>query len=140
MNGHPNLPGDRRLVGWAAAFVAVLAMAPITLFAASAAGRLLQPLPNQPAAAEERIFEWFTALPALGLVGLLIALPLIGMVLAGAVLWRSWRSDAALRADARLAAGLLGRLVRKPPVWLSAGVLLVGTLLGIAAVIHGITG
>jgi hypothetical protein len=53
---------------------------------------------------------------------------------------RTWRSDAALRADARLAAGLLGRLARKPPVWLSAGVLLVGTLLGIAAVVDGITG
>jgi len=71
---------------------------------------------------------------------LLVALPLIGIALAAAVLWRSWRSDAALRADARLAAGLLGRLVRKPLVWLSAGVLLVGTLLGIAAVVHGITG
>ena len=38
------------------------------------------------------------------------------------------------------AAGLLGRLVRKPVVWLSAGVLLVGTLLGIAAVVRGIAG
>jgi hypothetical protein len=140
MNGHNVRPGDRRLVAWAAAFVAVLAMAPITLFAASAAGRLLQPLPNQPAAAEGRIFEWFAALPGASLAVLLVALPLIGMILAGTVLWRSWRSDAALRADARLAAGLLGRLVRKPLVWLSAGVLLVGMVLGIAAVVHGITG
>ncbi len=140
MNGHTVLPGDRRLVAWAAALVAVLAMAPITLFAASAAGRLLQPLPNQPAAAEERVFEWFAALPAASLAVLLVALPLIGMVLAGAVLWRRWRSDVALRADARLAAGLLGRLVHKPLVWTSAGVRLVGTLLGLAAVVHGITG
>jgi hypothetical protein len=140
MNGHHVRPGDRHLVAWVAALVAVLAMAPITLFAASAAGRLLQPLANQPAAAEERIFEWYAALPAASLAVLLVALPLIGMVLAGAVLWRSWRSDAAVRADARLAAGLLGRLVRKPLVWLSAGVLLVGTLLGLAAVVHGVTG
>jgi hypothetical protein len=62
------------------------------------------------------------------------------MVLAGAVLWRNWRSDAALRADGRLAAALVGRLVRKPLVWLSAGVLFVGTLLSVAAIIHGITG
>jgi len=140
MNGHTVQPGERRLVAWAAALVAVLAMTPITLFVASAAGRLLQPSPNQPAAAEEHIFEWFAALPAASLAVLLVALPLIGMALAGAVLWRSWRSDAVLRADARLAAGLVGRLVRKPPVWLSAGVLLVGTLLGIAAVVHGIAG
>jgi uncharacterized membrane protein YedE/YeeE len=140
MNGHTVRPRERHLVAWAAAFVALLAMAPITVFVASAAGRLLQPSPNQPAAAEERIFEWFAALPAASLAVLLVALPLIGMVLAGAVLWRSWRSDATLRADARLAAGLLGRLVRKPLVWLSAGVLLVGTLLGIAAVVHGIAG
>jgi hypothetical protein len=76
-------------------------MGPITLFVASAAGRLLQPLPNQPAAAEERIFEWFAALPAASLAVLLIALPLVGMVLAGVVLWRSWRSDAALRSSGR---------------------------------------
>jgi hypothetical protein len=82
----------------------------------------------------------FAALPAASLAVLLVALPLIGMALAGAVLWRSWRSDAALRADVGLAAGLLGRLVRRPLVWLSAGVLLVGTLLGIAAVVHGIAG
>jgi hypothetical protein len=140
MNGHTARRSERRLVAWAAALVAVLAMAPITLFVASAAGRLLQPLPNQPAAAEERIFDWFVALPAASVAVLLVALPLVGMVLAGAVLWRSWRSDAALRVDAWLAAGLLGRLIRKPLVWLSAGVLLVGTLLGIAAMVHGIAG
>jgi amino acid transporter len=140
MNGHTIRTGERGLVAWAAALVAVLAMAPISLFAASAAGRLLQPLPNQPAAAEERIFEWFVALPAMSVSVLLVALPLLGMVLAGAVLWRSWRSDADLRADVRLAAGLLGRLIRKPLVWLSAAVLLVGTLLVIAAVVHGIAG
>ena len=140
MNGHTVQPGECRHLAWVAALVAVLAMAPITLFVASAAGRLLQPLPNQPVAAEERIFEWFVALPAMSVAVLLVALPLVGMVLAAAVLWRSWRSDAALRADVRLAAGLLSRLVRRPLVWLSACVLLVGTLLGIAAVVHGITG
>jgi hypothetical protein len=140
MNGHNVRSRDRRLVAWAATLVAVLAMAPITLFAASAAGRLLQPLPNEPAATEERVFEWFAALPAAGLVVLLIALPLIGMALAGAVLRGRWRSDAALRTDAGLAAALPGHLVRKPLVWLSAGVLLVGTVLGIAAVVHGIAG
>jgi hypothetical protein len=140
MNGRTIRPGERRLLAWVAALVAVLAMAPITLFAASAAGRLLQPLPNQPAAAEERIFEWFVALPAMSAAVLLVALPLVGMVVAAGVLWRRWRSDAALRADAWLAAGLLGRLVHKPLVWLSAAVLLVGTLLGIAAVVHGIVG
>lgn len=140
MNGQTVGPSEGRLVAWVAALVAALAMAPITLFAVSAAGRLLQPLPNQPAPAEEHIFDWFVALPAMSAAVLLVALPLIGMVLAAAVLWRSWRSDAALRADTRLAAGLLGRLVRKPLVWLSTAVLLVGTLLGIAAVVHGITG
>jgi hypothetical protein len=115
-------------------------MAPITLFVASAAGRLLQPLPNEPAGIEQRIFDWFVALPAAGVGLLLIALPLIGVVLAGAVLWRNWRSDAALRADVRLTVALLVRLVRRPLVWLSAGVLLVGALLGVAAIVHWITG
>ena len=140
MNGPDVRPGEGRRLAWVAALVAVLAMAPITLFAVAAAGHLFQPLPNQPAAAEERIFDWFTALPAASLAVLLLALPLIGMVLARAVLWRSWWSDAALRADARMAAGLLRRLARKPLVWLSAAVLLVGTLLSIAAVVHGIAG
>lgn len=56
MNGHAR-PSEGRLVAWVAALVALLAMAPITLFAVSAGGRLLQPPPNQPAAAEERIFD-----------------------------------------------------------------------------------
>jgi hypothetical protein len=63
MNGQAR-PSEGRLVAGTAALVAVLAMAPITLFVVSAAGRHLQPLPNQPAAAEEHIFDWFVALPA----------------------------------------------------------------------------
>jgi hypothetical protein len=139
MNGNDFGSGDRQSAAWTATIIAVVAMAPITLFVASAVGRLLQPLPNQPAGIEQHIFDWFVALPAAGLTVLLVALPVIGMLSATTVLWRCWRSDAALRADARLAAALLVRIARRPLVWVSAGVLLLGTLLGLAAITHGIT-
>jgi anti-sigma factor RsiW len=129
-----------RLPARAATLAALLAIAPISLFVASAAGRLLQPVADQPATSEEWIFEWFVSLPAVWAALLLIALPLAAMLLAGGVLWQSWTSDGALRSDARLTAALLGRLARKPHVWLSAGVVLVGVLLGLMAVVHGITG
>jgi hypothetical protein len=136
---HPSAP-EHRLAARAATIAAVLAIAPITAFVASAAGRLLQPVANQPAAAEEAVFEWFVELPAVWAVVLLLVLPLGAMLLAGAVLRDSWTSDAALRSDARLAGSLLSRLARKPHVWLSAAVVLVGVVLSLMVLVHGITG
>ena len=65
--------------------VAVLAIAPITIFALATVGRLLQPLPSEPAGTEERIYQWFVALPAAAIVILLIALPVLALVTAAAV-------------------------------------------------------
>jgi hypothetical protein len=132
--------GDHSPVAWAATLAAMLAMAPVALFVASAVGRLLQPVPNEPAGIEEHVFEWFVALPPAAVVVLLLGLPAIAIVLAGAVLWHAWRSDATLRTDARLGAALLLRLARRPLVWLCAGVVLVGMLLGVAGIVHGIAG
>jgi hypothetical protein len=120
--------------------IAVLSIAPITIFALATVGRLLQPLPNEPAGTEERIYEWFISLPASAVVFLLIALPMLAVATAAAVLWHSWRADQDLRADTRQAAVLGWRFLRRPTVWLAAAVVLVGLLLGIAIVVHGITG
>lgn len=120
--------------------VAVLAIAPITIFALATVGRLLQPLPSEPAGTEERIYQWFVALPAAAIVILLIVLPVLALVTAAAVLWRSWRTDPDLQTDTRQAAVLGWRFLRRPTVWLCAVVVLGGVLLGIAIVIHGITG
>ena len=140
MNGHDDRGRRTRPVVWLATVVAVLAMAPIAVFTAAAVGRLLQPLPNEPAGTEQRIFDWFAGLPAAGMALAFIVLPVLAMTLAAAVLWGSWRADADLRADARQAVALGGRFLRRPAVWLSAGVVLVGLVLGVGIVIHGIAG
>jgi hypothetical protein len=127
-------------VMWLAAVGAVAAMAPIVVFTAAAVGRLLQPLPNQPAAAAERTYQWFVALPAAALTIAFFLLPLLAVLLAAALIWLSWRSDAALRADTHEAVGLLWRFLRRPVVWMSAGVLVVGVVLGVGIVIHGVAG
>lgn len=44
------------------------------------------------------------------------------------------------RADTRQAVALGWRFLRRPAVWLSAGVVLVGLVLGLGIVFHGITG
>jgi hypothetical protein len=65
---------------------------------------------------------------------------MLAVATAAAVLWHSWRADQDLRADTRQAAVLGWRFLRRPTVWLAAAVVLVGLLLGIAIVVHGITG
>jgi hypothetical protein len=125
---------------WLASLGAVVAMAPLAVFAVATVGRLLQPLPNEPAGTEERIYQWFVTLSGPAIVVFFIVLPVLAMAAAAVVLWRSWRADPYLRADTHQAATLGWRFLRRPPVWLSAAVLLVGLVLAAAAIIHGITG
>ena len=123
-----------------ASIAAVVAMTPIVVFTASAVSRLLQPLPNQPAEAEQRIFDWFAALSAPAMALAFFVLPLVAVRLAAAVLWRGSVRDASLRADTREALVLGWRFLRRPLIWLSTGVLLVGAVLALGIVIHGIAG
>lgn len=140
MNGQDGRQTKGALASRVAAVVAVASMAPVTVFAVATVGRLLQPLPNEPAGTEERLYEWFVGLPAPAIAVLFIALPLLAMATAGAILWRSWQRDPDLRADTRAAVALGWRFLRRPAVWLSAAVLAVGLVLGLAIIVHGIAG
>lgn len=91
MNGHDIGRRTRPLV-WLATVGAVLAMTPITVFAAAAVGRLRQPLPNEPAGTEQRIFDWFAGLPAGAIATTFIVLP---------VLAARWRRPLGLLAGGR---------------------------------------
>ena len=139
MNSRDGLPWARAAV-WLATIAAVLAMTPIVVFTASAVGRLLQPVPNEPAGREQRIFDWFAGLPAAGMALAFIVLPVLALATAGVVLWSRWRADADLRVDTRQVVALGWRFLRRPTVWLSAGVILVGLVLGLGMLIHGIAG
>lgn len=69
--------------------------------------RNLQPQQYEPAHTAQVIVNWYAARPHLGLWVLLIILP-VAVLSSGAVtLFRNWKRDGQLRADARLVIGAL---------------------------------
>jgi len=121
----PRSNQDRTPLLWLATLVAVLAMMPIVVFLVATIGRLLQPVSHEPAGTEQRVYEWFVALPATSLTVLLFVLPAVAVILAATVVWQVWQRDPDLRADTSAAVVLLLRFLRRPLVWLSGGVLAV---------------
>jgi hypothetical protein len=84
----------------AIATVEILLVFPAALFMTALFVRNIQPEPFEPAETGRRLVQWFSAKPLLGLDIFLIALPLAALVLGGATVLRSWRSDAELRRAA----------------------------------------
>lgn len=78
----------------------LLLVFPAALFMTALFVRNLQPTQYEPAHTARRLVEWFSARPLLGLDVFLIALPLTAFVIGGAIVLRSWRSNAELRQAA----------------------------------------
>jgi hypothetical protein len=84
----------------AIATVEILLVFPAALFMTALFVRNIQPAPYEPAETGRRLVQWFSTKPLLGLDVFLIALPLAALVIGGATVLRSWRSDAELRRAA----------------------------------------
>jgi hypothetical protein len=79
------------------AFIELLFIAPAALFMTSLFVRQLQPLQYEPARSAQRVVDWFSASPRVGLDICLVALPFAALVIGCATVLRSWRADAELR-------------------------------------------
>jgi hypothetical protein len=73
---------------------------PAALFMTALFVRNLQPRQYEPAHTAQRLVDWFSARPHLGLDLFLIALPFAAVIIGGATVLGSWRSDAKLRQAA----------------------------------------
>ncbi len=78
----------------------LLLVFPATLFMTALFVRNIQPTEYEPAHTAQRLVDWFSARPHLGLDVFLIALPFAAFVIGGATVLRSWRSDAEFRQAA----------------------------------------
>ena len=78
----------------------LLLVFPAALFMTALFVRDLQPVQYEPAHTAQRLVDWFSARPLLGLDVFLIALPFTAFVIGCATVLRSWRSDAELRQAA----------------------------------------
>ena len=78
----------------------LLLVFPAALFMTALFVRDIQPTQYEPAHTAQRLVEWFSARPHLGLDVFLIALPFAAFVIGCATVLRSWRSDAELRQTA----------------------------------------
>jgi hypothetical protein len=81
----------------AVAFIELLLIFPAALFMTSLFVRELQPQQCEPARSAQRVVDWFSARPRLGLDLCLIALPFAALMLGSATVLRNWRNDAELR-------------------------------------------
>jgi hypothetical protein len=73
---------------------------PATLFMTALFMRDVQPVQYEPAHTAQRVVDWFSARPHLGLDVFLIALPFAAFVIGCATMLRSWRGEAELRQAA----------------------------------------
>lgn len=78
----------------------LLLIFPGTLFMSALIVRSLQPRNYEPAHTAQRLVDWFSVRPHLGLDVFLIALPLAAFAMGCATVLRSWRSDDRLRQAA----------------------------------------
>ncbi|HSY50646.1 MAG TPA: hypothetical protein VLC46_17710 [Thermoanaerobaculia bacterium] len=73
---------------------------PGALFMSALIVRSLQPMRYEPAHTAQRLVDWFSARPFLGLDVFLIALPFAAFAIGCYALLRSWRGDGKLRQAA----------------------------------------
>jgi hypothetical protein len=78
----------------------LLMVFPAALFMTALFVRNLQPPQYEPAHTAQRVVDWFSARPHVGLDVFLIALPFSAFVIGCAIVLRSWRSDTELRQAA----------------------------------------
>jgi len=87
----------------------LLLVFPAVLFMTSLFARSVQPQQYEPARTAQRIVDWYSARPHIGLWVLLIALPLVVLAIGLLTLNREWRRNQPLR-DATLQAIAIVRL------------------------------
>ena len=75
----------------------LLLVFPAALFVTALFVRNLQPVRYEPARTAQRLVDWFSARPLLGLDVFLIAMPFAAVVIGGAAVLRGWRGDAELQ-------------------------------------------
>jgi hypothetical protein len=85
----------------AVATLELLLVFPAVLFMTALFVRNIQPPAYEPAQTANRVVDWFSARPFLGLDIFLIALPFAVFVIGCATVLRSWRSDAQFRQAAQ---------------------------------------
>jgi hypothetical protein len=85
----------------------LLLIFPAVLFMTALFVRNLQPLQYEPAHTAERIVQWYSVRPRVGLWVLLMALPLAVLLTGCATLLRSWNHDGELRQAARRTLGAI---------------------------------
>jgi cytochrome b561 len=124
------------MVKRAIATVELLFVFPAALFMTSLFLRQMQPTQYQPARAAQRIVEWFSARPHLGLAVLLIALPFAALVMGSAMVLRHWQTGGEFRSAALETVNLLRAHVAMLIV--TGTTLMAGGILAIVAV-HMIT-
>ena len=78
---------------------------PAALFMTALFVRDIQPTQYEPAHTAQRLVEWFSARPHVGLDLFLIALPFAAFVIGCVTVLRAWRSDAELRQAAMATLG-----------------------------------
>jgi hypothetical protein len=123
--------------------LALLAFAlatPAAVFFLSAVGRAFQPTTHEPARTLGAIVLWFGSLSPGWIAVTLIAMPLIALILAGALLWRMWRSDASLRGDAFTALRAIGAVGRRTAFVVTLLVVAFGVVYFAALTIHAVAG
>jgi hypothetical protein len=85
----------------------VLLVLPAALFLSSLFVRNLQPQQYEPARTAQRIVDWYSARPHVGLWVLLIALPFAVLVIGALTLLNAWKAEADLRQSTRQLVGAM---------------------------------
>jgi len=109
---------------------------PGALFMTALVVRSLQPRQFEPAHSAQRLVDWFSARPHLGLDLFLIALPFAAFVVGCSALVRGWSRDAELRRAAL--ATVAGIRAHMATLFIAGATLVAGGILAIVAV-HMIT-
>jgi len=109
---------------------------PGALFMTALVVRSLQPRQFEPAHSAQRMVDWFSARPHLGLDVFLIALPFAALVVGCGALLRGWTRDAELRRAALATVAAIR--VHMATLFIAGATLVAGGILAIVAV-HMIT-
>jgi hypothetical protein len=118
------------------ATIELLLVFPAALFMTALFVRNIQPTQYEPAHSAQRLVDWFSKRPVLGLDVCLIALPFAAFVIGCFTVWRQWRRDAQFR-DSTLNA-LAAIHAQSAAVLIAGATLVAGGVLGIVA-LHVIT-
>jgi hypothetical protein len=123
-----------------AAAIAVALIAPAGLFFLAVVGRSLQPIEHEPARTLNHIAQAFLGLPAVAGGLVIVVAPALALLLAAAVVWRTFVTDRALTADiARLARAMVPFL-RRPTLLVALVVAVAALAMAVFLAVHAIVG